>query len=703
MWDRWFPVSSRGRHFLALTVLSALAFAAYCNSFQAGFVLDNKALIVDDTRLRAASAENLGLILHRTYRPGEDVGQYHYRPVTTLSYLFNYSVLKNGVAAAGYHWINLLLHILNAYLVYLLAARLLGRFGPAVFTAALWALHPICTESVTNIAGRADELAALSVLSAILLYIGSIASAGWRKVAWLTAMMPVVFLGVLAKENAAIIPGLAMLYDFTFGVRGNWRRLAAYLAFAPPFLVAWGLRAAAVARAAATQPPFLNNPLFGADFLAARLTAIKVLGNYLWLLLWPMRLSCDYSYNQVPLFHWRLSRWEDWKALVALALMLGICGVAAGCYRRHKAVFFFAGFSALALFPASNLLVLIASIMAERFLYLPAVGAAGCLVMAVYAGCRRLSLDWWAAPVLLAAIAGAFGVRTYLRNPDWRDDETLWTAAVAVSPNSYKTHLGLELSVAQGELAAVRVDETLAESEKAMSIVSDLPAGWSAPAVVFAELGRNYARMGDSWAGQGSTRERQALYEKALEVLLRGERVDREAAATERRQELARGKRPDEIRDSGFAPLYDALGLLYRRLGKPQEAVEVYLYQRRLDPAGPEPYRGLAGAYLDLGRTEDAAIALLEAGVTSGWNRGTAAIAGVYDKMDPGGCAVVVKQGQPTFNPDCPMVRRHLCAAMLDLMKAGLAEGRSGLATSAKETARNAYGCAMEPFETGLR
>ena len=159
MSDRSFLTYLRPRHALALALLAGLALAAYANSFRAGFAQDNQALILEDPRLRVASSENLGLILHQTYWwPKAESGLY--RPVTTLSYLLNYAILKNAASAAGYHWINLLLHVINAYLVYLLASLLLRRFWPAFFTAALWALHPVCTESVTNIVGRADELAA---------------------------------------------------------------------------------------------------------------------------------------------------------------------------------------------------------------------------------------------------------------------------------------------------------------------------------------------------------------------------------------------------------------------------------------------------------------------------------------------------------------------------------------------------------------
>src|SRR6266446_10229472 len=67
------------------------------------------------------------------------------------------------------------------------------------------------------------------------------------------------------------------------------------------------------------EVPFLENPLVQADALSARLTALKVLGRYVLHLLWPAALSCDYSYDAIPLVAWPPTRWEDWQGFLALA------------------------------------------------------------------------------------------------------------------------------------------------------------------------------------------------------------------------------------------------------------------------------------------------------------------------------------------------------------------------------------------------
>src|ERR1700678_1084595 len=167
--------------------------------------------------------------------------------------------------------------------------------------------------------------------------------------------------------------------------------------------------------------------------MAARLTAVKVVGKFLWLFLWPGGLSADYSFNAIPVFGWRLGDWTDVQALIALAVCVGSAVLVMPLRRRHKPMFFFSTFFFIALLPTSNLVILIGSIMAERFVYLPSVGLAGCFVVAMHALSRRFATKG-SAPSYAAGAIGlvcvVFSARTYARNLDWRDEASLWTSAV---------------------------------------------------------------------------------------------------------------------------------------------------------------------------------------------------------------------------------------------------------------------------------
>jgi hypothetical protein len=141
------------------------------------------------------------------------------------------------------------------------------------------------------------------------------------------------------------------------------------------------------------------------------------------------------------------------KALIALALCLSAALLAVRWYRARKPLFFFLAFFFVALAPTSNLAILIGSIMAERFVYLPSIGLAGCVVAAICTLGRQVPrqrlLDMRAAWIALGLLCLACAARTYARNSDWLDDRSLWTSAEDVCPGSAKVHNNLGHSLTQ--------------------------------------------------------------------------------------------------------------------------------------------------------------------------------------------------------------------------------------------------------------
>jgi hypothetical protein len=434
-------------HAPRLLALAVLALIAYANSFQAGLIFDNAPAILQDTRVRALTGGNLHLILTEEYWYNTSTTGL-YRPLTTFSYLLNYAVLGNGPNPAGYHWVNLLLHGANISLVYLLAVWIAGDANLAFALAVLWGVHPLLTDSVTNIVGRADLLATLGVLGGLLAHIAGASATGGRRLVRWTVLAAAASIAIFSKEVGAVLPGVMLLYDLTWWKPGAWRaRAPGYAALALPFAAYFWLRGELLARVPIGLVPFGDNPLTGADFWTAKLTALQVIGKYIALFVWPARLSADYSYAAVPLFGGQPAE------VAALAICVAAAILAILSYCANKGVFFYLVFFFLTLAPTSNVFLLIGSIMAERFLYLPSIGLAGCAVLAIHAFGRRLSPRWPAAPRAAWAVLGlaglAFAARTYARNPDWRDDRSLWSSVVSTTPGSSKGH-----SVLAGTLIA---------------------------------------------------------------------------------------------------------------------------------------------------------------------------------------------------------------------------------------------------------
>jgi tetratricopeptide (TPR) repeat protein len=655
---------NRGRRLLVALGLCAAALLAYANSFGAGFALDNKALILQDPRLRAATPENLDMILRHTYWwPHGEAGLY--RPVTTLSYLFNYAVLGNTDRQAGYHWLNFLLHAGNVLLIYFLLSRLLREFWPPVFGAALWAVHPVLTESVTNIAGRADLLAAAALLGGFLLYLKSAESAGWRRGAWLAGLMAATAIGVFSKESAVVIPGVIALYEFAF-----WRRrkparglLPGCLATLPPLAFMLIRRAQVLAASPPASIPFVDNPIIGASFWNGRVTAIQVMARCLWLMIWPQRLSTDYSYPQIPVPGGGLAGW-----LAVLAVLGVILTAIFPLYRRNRIAFFFAGFAFLAFLPVSNLLFPIGAIMAERFLYLPSIGLVVCLVLAVQAACRRIGRAR-AAPAVLCLVAMAFNVRTWARNADWRDDVTLARSAVEACPRSFKAHKILAAALLASDPGHSNIDAVVDQASQSAALLDSLPDRLNDAAA--------YRLAGAAYL----LRDNRQADEKAVPLLLRCAHIAEAQGAPENAANAN-----DDV--------YRLLSLAYLRLGQTPQALAQGAVARTREPMNPEVYRQLSSAFLAGGQPGEAATALMEGVLLTSDQSLRLDLLDLYrGGLDSQGCAIITGPNGPAIDPSCEMVRRQLCKAAAGAIELSLKIGRRDIAESLRHGVAGQLGC----------
>jgi tetratricopeptide (TPR) repeat protein len=641
--------------------LVAFTLAAYVNCFDAGFALDNRGLILQDPRLRAATAENLGLILsHNYWWPTGESGLY--RPFTTLSYLFNYSVLGNGEHAAAYHAINLLLHGLNVLLVYVLARRFLPGIAPPAALAGLWAVHPALTESVTNIIGRSDLLAGSALLSGFWFYLKSMEASGRRRLAWLGGLAAVTTVGVFSKESAVAILGVIAVYELL------WRRQRLHVlpvaaaAVLLPVLAMWWARS----RVLGASPPavfaFTDNPLVGAGFWQAKLTALAVLGRYIWLTVWPLRLSADYSFAQIPLAQGSVVDWAAWLT-VAAAL-----AIAAFFYRRSRAISFFLLFAFVNLAPSSNLLFPIGTIMADRLLYLPSLGLFACIVMAV---CRLFRYRA-AAAVVLALAAAVFAARTYARNADWRDDLSLASADVEAAPGSFKTHYRLAGALYESESSHADLDRVIGEAEKSLSILDALPDSRNTPGV-YRSAGGYYLEKGKRLAGGAppgeTTPAARKAYERSIQLL---ERCLSIIAA------LRRNGFEPSLSDEAAASRMLSAG--YLELSEIPQALASALEARRLEPLSPQNYWQLFNIFISQERAFEAATVLTEGAVVTGDASMRQELIHLYRMgLDAKGCAVSSATG--ALDPACETVQKQLCAAAADLDRLSHESRRPDIAT----------------------
>jgi tetratricopeptide (TPR) repeat protein len=242
--------------------------------------------------------------------------------------------------------------------------------------------------------------------------------------------------------------------------------------------------------------------------------------------------------------------------------------------------------------------------MAERFLYLPAVGFA----IAAAALGSRLPLGKARAPIAAVVIV-LFAARTMARNPAWRDNLALASSDVLSAPRSFRVHEMLAHALHEQDPRG-NLDAAIAEEEQAWGILRGLPDA-DIPVATPMNLGGYYLEKGDA-AGPSAN----MWYEKAVAVLLKGREI---AQAIEHRWEETQKAHNKPLAGRAASPnLYFNLGQAYGSLGRYQEALEALRFGRAIDPSQTQFYDSMAAAYAGLGRRDEAAMVMEEKKVVQG-------------------------------------------------------------------------------------
>jgi len=360
-----------------------------------------------------------------------------------------------GAQAFGYHLLNLLLNAGVVVLLYLVLKRLLESSSHGVTlafaTALLFAVHPIHTEAVASIAGRSELLAVGFVLAAWLLHLDD------RPV---PALLCFLF-ALLSKESAVVFVPLVVLGDYACGKLKPLVRYAWIAGFAALYLAMfWKIEGG---RWGEKRVVWLDNPLASLPASWRILNALRIAWKYVGLQVYPASLSCDYSYNAIPLY----SAWRYILPAAAAAVLVIALWVWTVLTRRSP--WLLAGSLYLVAFSVTaNILVPTGTIMGERLAYLPSAGF--CLLVAllwIRLEERKRTVAW----AVLSAILVALAARTVVRNRDWRNNFTLFSAEVRAVPGNARAHSNVAAEYAKlGEL-----DKARAEYQTALDIFPDYP------------------------------------------------------------------------------------------------------------------------------------------------------------------------------------------------------------------------------------
>lgn len=469
-----------------IILIVSLGLLAYSNTFNAGFLWDEKYFIAQNPAVKDLS---YFLDISKA-KDSEYYDAIKNRCVGYLTFAINYRL--HGLDLRGYHVFNFAIHILNALLVYCLVmltlrtpllagSSLTGRSGyVALLTALIFISHPVQTEAVTYIFQRLASLMAFFYLLSLVSYAkwrlagrrkydardeGHISGfiAFWRDNFFYILSLIAAILAMKTKENSFTLPLVIALYEFMFfrgPLKGRiWPLLPALLTLLIIPLSVAGLGAGG-------GGPF-SKLVFDPDYL---FTEFRVIVTYVRLLFLPIEQNIDYDY---PQYH---SLFEP-GVFLSFLFYLAVLGIAVYLYFRSRfkspasrliafGIFWF--FITLAV---ESSFIRLPMVIDEYRLYLPSAGVfmavtAGAFVFFLKIKGRRTQLAVIGAALLIPVVLTA---ASHARNSLWRDEITLWKDAMQKSPGKPRAHFNLGFAYA----AKGRLDEAIGQYETALRLAPD--------------------------------------------------------------------------------------------------------------------------------------------------------------------------------------------------------------------------------------
>ncbi|KAL7983882.1 hypothetical protein Chor_000758 [Crotalus horridus] len=396
-----------------------------------------------------------------------------YRPLTVLTFRINY-LLAGGFHPFGFHIINIILHCIISVLIVDVFSILLGglhytnkgrrlNFVPksSLLAALLFAVHPVHTECIAGIVGRADLLCALFFLLSFLGYCKAFKEnkeGSQFSISWVLLSVLLGTMAMLCKEQGVTILGLNALFDVVVVNRLNILEVSLVvfrkgLLFRMTLLLSGGATILyARWQIMGTGPPAFTEVDNPASFATSPFVRAVNYNYYYslnaWLLLCPWWLCFDWSMGCVPL----IKSVSD-RRIIALVL-LWLCLIVLACQamgskdgQKRRILTLGLGFLILPFLPASNLFFRVGFVIAERVTYLPSIGYCILITYGFCLLCKQANKK----KLLVAALLGLLLInvwRSIIRSNQWRSEEQLFRSALSVCPLNAKVHYNVGKNLA---------------------------------------------------------------------------------------------------------------------------------------------------------------------------------------------------------------------------------------------------------------
>jgi protein O-mannosyl-transferase len=564
---------------------------------------------------------------------GKHSGNWH--PLTTLSHMLDCQLW--GSHAGGHHFTNIVLHTIAVVLLFLILRQMTGALWRSAFVAAVFAVHPLRVESVAWISERKDVLSAVFFMLTLGLYVRYVRDSS---VGRYLAVVSSFALGLLCKPTLVTVPLVLLLLDY-------WplKRFAGQSSTRWLILEKIPLFALSAAGTGATLWAHEKSIIY-----IERLPFMWRVGNglvtcliYIKQMVWPVRLAVFYPHPGVTLPVWE----------IVLAIVVLLLTTAGAITLRRKRPYFYTGWLwyLLMLLPVIGLIQVGSQGHADRYTYLSQIGLYILLAWAVTDICRASVSDanrkgtafrsrngCGATAGLSNALqrrilGGTAGVAIILlawcarvQASCWRDGETLWSRAIAVTSGNFVAYAGL----GQFQLDHGRLDEAINQLQSALNIDPKYPIARTNLGIALTRKGRideaiahlqtvledypNDAKahynLGIALLKKGDSQSAIAAFEKALSI-----QSPYPSAHYSLGMVLDDSGRIDEAiahyneavqEDPHFAEAYYLLGNDLFRRSRLDDAIAAYERALQSHPAYPEVENNIGLALLNDGRPGEA-------------------------------------------------------------------------------------------------
>lgn len=445
-------------HLFLILIVAAIS---YSNTFEVPFQFDDRYTILENP-----------LITDFSYMPriltGSE-GRFSSRPFLHATVAVNFYF--GGYNTVGYHGVNLALHLLNGILLYILVVMTGRRMGfeekttrfTAVCSTALLVLHPIHTETVTNIVNRSMLLATAFFLLGLILFLKAVTS-DRRKPLYLAGLFFVSLLGIGSRENFSTFPLVLLLYDLFLISSFNFRETAKH--WKAHLLVFLSLGYMVLLAFHHTYDRGVDYPGVGIASSDFFWTQFNVHWSYLRMLILPINQTLDYDYpiSKTLLEFPTLLSFISYVALFAGSIIFA---------KRNPLFSFAALWFLIVLIPISFLVTFLDlrldDVIFEHRLYLPSIGpivaaSAGVAVLISRLKSRSFCV---AGATLLVVLSLVLALVSHQRNEVWRTEFTLWEDVIRKSPEKARGYnnlgmlygaVGLNRKAIENLRAAVRLE-----------------------------------------------------------------------------------------------------------------------------------------------------------------------------------------------------------------------------------------------------